>query len=95
MQSADQLNFQRKGTDVQILAIHPPRGAEVARSRPKVPDGWIDDGARAIARRQERETDAMLVQFGAAAAKVYNLAAYRVARILVQVQEYQFWASHR
>ena len=50
-------------------------------AKSKVPDGWIDDGARAIARRQEKETDAMLEQFGEAGAKVSNLAAYRVARI--------------
>lgn len=50
-------------------------------AKSKVPDGWIDDGARAIARRQEKETDATLEQFGEAGAKVYNLAAYRVARI--------------
>ncbi|MGQ2185405.1 hypothetical protein ACT4MK_18935 [Bradyrhizobium barranii] len=63
----------------QTLSASPSTG--MAHSRPKVPDGWIDDGARAIARRQEKETDAMLEQFGEAGAKVYNLASYRVARI--------------
>ena len=62
---------------VQMLSASHSTGM----AKPKVPDGWIDDGARAIARCYERETDAMLEQFGEAAANVYNLASFRVARI--------------
>lgn len=66
---------------MQVQMLSASRLSDTAHSRPKVPDGWTDDGARAIARRHEKETDAMLGQFGKAGEKVYNLASYRVARI--------------
>lgn len=66
---------------MQVQTLSANGSTAMAHSRPKVPEGWIDNGARAIARRQERDTDAMLEQYGEAAAKVYNLASYRVARI--------------